>query len=69
MTAKEKNINLDYVSTQVDLDRSDTKTIFKYKIILDEKLNESDRDFLMNIIDFCAVKQTLTKQLDFLQYD
>jgi uncharacterized OsmC-like protein len=69
MTAKEKNIKLDYVSTQVDLDRSDTKTTIKYRIILDEKLNKSDRDFLMNIIDFCAVKQTLTKQLDFLQYD
>ena len=69
MTAKEKNINLDYVSTQVDLDISDTKTTFKYKITLDEKLNASDRDFLMNIIDFCAVKQTLTKQLVFLQYD
>ncbi len=69
MTAKEKNINLDYVSTQVDLDRSDTRTTFKYKIILDDKLSSSDHHFLMNIIDFCAVKQTLTKHLDFLQYD
>jgi putative redox protein len=69
MTAKEKKINLDYVSTQVDIDRSDTKTTFKYKILLDNKLSDSDRDFLMNIIDFCAVKQSLTKQLDFLQYE
>ena len=69
MTAKERNINLDYISTQVDLDRSDTKTTFKYKIILDDNLSVSDRDFLMNIIDFCAVKQSLTKQLEFLQHE
>jgi putative redox protein len=69
MTAKEKKINLDYVSTQVNLDRSDNKTIFKYKIDLGDKLSDSDRDFLMNIIDFCAVKQTLTKQLDFILYE
>jgi putative redox protein len=29
MTAKERNISLDYVSTQVDLYISDTKTTFK----------------------------------------
>ena len=69
MTAKEKNINLNYVYTQVDLDRTDSRTTFKYKIILDDKLSDPDREFLMNIIDFCAVKQTLTKQLEFLQYD
>ena len=69
MIAKEKNIKLDNISTQVGLDRLETKTTFKYKITLDDQLNDQDRDFLMNIIDFCTVKQTLSKQLEFVQHD
>jgi putative redox protein len=67
MMAKEKNINLDYVSTAVEIDKSESITTFKYKITLDNKLNENDKQFFLNIIDLCAVKQTLSKQLNFLQ--
>jgi putative redox protein len=69
MIAKEKNIKLDTVLTKVELDKTDTKTTFKYEIILDDQLNKTDRDFLMNIIDSCAVKQTLSKKLEFLRHD
>jgi putative redox protein len=67
--AKEKKIKLDKVETRVDIEKTDNKTTFKYKIILDDNLNKKDQDFLMNIIDFCAVKQTLSKQLEFKQDD
>jgi hypothetical protein len=42
---------------------------FNYKILLDENLNAKDREFLMNIIDFCTIKQILPKQLELKLYD
>ncbi len=66
--AKEKGIEPGNVSTVVELDRSGSKTTFKYKINLDTKLNEDEKKFFLNIIDLCAVvKHTLSKQLEFLQ--
>jgi putative redox protein len=70
MIAKEKNIKLDRVETQVEVDRTQSdKSIFNYRISLDDALNANDREFFMNIIDFCAIKQTLSKQLEFVQYE
>ena|SRR5208283_5061427 len=69
MIAKKNNIKLDKVETQVDIEKTDNKTIFKYKIILDEKLSPKEKDILMNIIDSCEVKKTLSKQLEFKQHD
>ncbi len=70
MIARERNINIDGVETQVEVDRAQSdKSIFNYKILLVGNLKDKDREFLMNIIDFCAIKQTLTKQLEFVQYD
>ena len=67
---KKKRYKVDGVETQVEVDRTQSdKSIFNYKIILVGNLNDKDREFLMNIIDSCAVKQTLTKQLEFVQYD
>lgn len=67
MIAKEKKIFLDSVQTMVDLDRTEDITTFNYKIILDDKLSKEDQMYFQNIIDFCAVKQTLSKQLVFRQ--
>jgi uncharacterized OsmC-like protein len=70
MIAKEKNIKIERVETQVEVDRTHSEiSIFNYKITLDDKLNSNDREFFMNIIDFCAVKQTLAKQLMFIRHD
>jgi uncharacterized OsmC-like protein len=69
MIAKEKNIRVDWVETQVDIEKTDNKTIFNYKISLDNELNARDKDFLMNIIDYCAIKQTLTKSLEFKHHE
>jgi putative redox protein len=70
MIAKEKNIKIEKVETQVEIDRShDDKSIFNYMISLDNDLNESDKEYFTNIIDSCAVKQTLTKQLMFMRSD
>ena len=44
-------------------------SVFNYKILLDENLNAKDREFLMNIIDFCTIKQILPKQLELKLYD
>jgi hypothetical protein len=41
----------------------------KYEIVLYDTLNEMDRLFLMKIIDLCAAKQTLSKQLELRLYD
>jgi hypothetical protein len=67
MNAKQKNIRLKKVDTEVEILKSELKTTFKYKIILDDNLNPDDNAFLMNIIDLCAVKQTLSKQLEFVK--
>jgi len=67
MIAKQKNIKLDTVETQVEIEKTENKTVFNYSIKLDGDLNQTDKDFLINIIDLCAVKQTLTKQLEFKQ--
>jgi hypothetical protein len=64
---KKTNIKLNKVETQVEIEKTETKTIFKYKIRLDDTLNTKDKDLLMSIIDLCAVKQTLSKQLEFKQ--
>ena len=47
MIAKEKNIKLDKVETLVDIEKTDNKTIFKYKITLDDKLSPKDKDRLL----------------------
>jgi putative redox protein len=65
MIAKEKNIDIGEVETMVEVEKTDTKTIFNYKIKLDDKLNADDKKYLMGIIDQCAIKQTLSKQLEF----
>lgn len=67
MFAKEKNIKLEKVETEVDIEKTPDKTIFKYKITLDDTLSAADKNYLMNIIDLCAVKQSLSKQLEFKQ--
>ncbi len=67
MLAKEHNISLNSVITQVEVEKTESVTIFNYKITLDENLNENDRSYLMNIIDSCAVKQTLSRQIEFKQ--
>ena len=67
MIAKEKKISIDKVETQVEVDRTQSdKSVFRYTISLDSNLNYKDKEFLMNIIDSCAVKQTLTRQLMFI---
>jgi putative redox protein len=65
MIAKREKIKIDNVMTQVEIDKTDNKTTFRYKIRLDDKLSDKDRIFLTNIIESCAVKQTLSKQLEF----
>jgi putative redox protein len=67
MIAKEKGINIEYVSTIVELIKSESKTTFNYEITLDDKVSEYERQFFLNIIDLCAVKQTLSKPLEFVQ--
>lgn len=70
MIAKEKGIIIENVFTVVEVIKSESKTTFNYKIILDDKLNENDRQLFLNIIDLCGVKQTLSKPLEFVQqYD
>lgn len=70
MIAKEKGIKVNTVETQVEVDKThDDKSIFNYKITLDDNLDDNDREFLINIIDSCAAKQTLTKQLIFISHD
>ncbi len=69
MIAKENHIKLKSISTQVELERTDILATFRYKITLDEDLKGTDRQLLMNIIDSCAVKQTLCKEFKFEQYD
>lgn len=56
--------------TEVEVIKSESKTVFNYEITLDDKLNEDDKQFFLNIINLCAVKQTLSKPLEFVQqYD
>jgi putative redox protein len=66
MIANEKGINIGNVSTKVEVIKSELKTTFNYKIMLDDSLNECDKQFFLNIIDLCAVKQTLSKPLEFV---
>lgn len=67
MIAKKNNIRIETVETQVEIEKTNDKSIFNYSIKLSDNLNQNDKDFLMSIIDLCAVKQTLSKQLDFKQ--
>jgi len=67
MIAKERGVNIEYVITEVEVIKSESNTVFNYRLTRDDKLNENDRQFFLNIIDLCAVKQTLSKSLEFVQ--
>jgi putative redox protein len=66
MKAKQLNIPLTAVEITVNVQTENKdKTIFEYNIQLHDDLTNEQRDKLMNIISFCKVKETLTKELVF----
>ena len=70
MNAENLNIPLSQVTTTVNLDRSSPMdTVFKYSIDLGDGLTSEQREQLLGQGKTCAVRQTLMRDISFVQVD
>jgi putative redox protein len=66
MFAENYNIDVSEVKTEVSLNRKEPKSaVFEYKIEVDGKLSELERGKLLQIVQSCSVKKTLSKRINF----
>lgn len=68
MVLERKNITYENVVVKVDLDRSDEeKTKFFYDIDIIGDISKETKELIINIVKNCPVKNTLTKEIEFVQ--
>jgi len=66
MFAENHKMNIPKVKTEVSLNRNKPEcVIFEYKIVVDGKLTGLEKEKLMQIVQSCPVKKTLSKRIDF----
>lgn len=65
MACDKKQIPIDYVTSKVELIRQDSKTIFKYHIDFKNSLSENTKKEILEMIENCPVKSTLSKPIEF----
>ncbi|MBP2653592.1 MAG: putative redox protein, regulator of disulfide bond formation [Firmicutes bacterium] len=66
MKAKEYGIELKKVTTSVSLNRDIAgKSIFEYQYNICDELPENVKNIITDIVKHCAVRKTLSKQIEF----
>lgn len=66
MYADKHGLSLDSVATTVTLNRShDNRVCFEYGVTLEGALTQSEHDAIMNIVQTCPVRQTLSSAITF----
>jgi putative redox protein len=66
MYAQKHKMNVSHVKTEVSLNRNDPEfAVFEYKIKVDGTLTGLEKEKLMQIVQSCPVKKTLSKRIDF----
>ena len=65
MACDKKHISIDSVTSKVGLIREDSKTIFTYQIDFSNDLPDETKHEILNIIENCPVRKTLSKPIEF----
>ncbi len=65
LVAQERGIALNAVEVAVELDRSDSASVFRTAIAFDGALSEADRKLLTAAARLCPVRKTLEKAIAF----
>jgi len=66
MFAENHNMDVSEVKTEVSLNRNEPEsTVFEYKAEIDGKLTGLEKEKLLQIVQSCPVKKTLSKKIDF----
>lgn len=64
--AENHKMNVSKVKTEVSLNRNEPDSaVFEYKVEVDGKLTGLEKEKLMQIVQSCPVKKTLSKKIDF----
>jgi putative redox protein len=68
MFAENHKMDVSNVTTEVSLNRKDPEiAVFEYKIQVDGKLTELEKEKLVQVAESCPVKKTLSKRMEFVQ--
>jgi putative redox protein len=66
MFAENHNMDISKIKTEVSLDRNEPEfAVFEYKVEVDGKLTGLEKEKLLQIVQSCPVKKTLSKRIDF----
>lgn len=66
MFAENHNMDVSEVKTEVSLNRNKPEfAVFEYKVEVDGKLTGLEKEKLMQIVQSCPVKKTLSKKINF----
>ena len=66
MYAENHKMDVSDVKTEVSLNRNDPEfCIFEYKVEIDGKLTGLEKEKLLQVVQSCPVKKTLSKRIEF----
>jgi len=66
MFAENHNIDISEVKIEVSLNRNEPESVvFEYKVKVDGKLTGLEKEKLLQIVQNCPVKKTLSKKINF----
>ena len=63
MYANRKNMNLENVRVEINMERQTDRTLFQRQIYLDGLLSEEDKQKLLDIANACPIHKTLTNPI------
>ena len=67
MFAENHKMDVSKVKTEVSLNKNDPEfTVFEYKVEINGKLTGLEKEKLMQVVQSCPVKKTLSKRIDFI---
>ena len=67
MFAENHKMDVSNVKTEVSLNRNDTDfSVFEYKVEIDGKLTGLEKEKLLQVVQSCPVKKTLSKRIEFV---
>ena len=68
MFAENHKMDVSHVKTEVSLNRNDPEFCkFEYKVEIDGKLTGLEKEKLMQVVQSCPIKKTLSKRMEFIQ--
>jgi len=67
MFAENHKMDVSKVKTEVSLNKNDPEfTVFEYKVEINGKLTGLEKEKLMQVVQSCPVKKTLSKRIEFI---